>query len=61
VTEQLVSIRQKNTKVQLHLPPQRLNRFVNGFVEHVQGACRYLNDPKIMQNEVVLIEETQDI
>ena len=46
----------KNTKIKVHLPPQRLNRFVNGFVERVRGVCRYLNVPKSMQNEVLLIE-----
>ena len=46
----------KNTKIKVHLPPQWLNRFVNGFVEHVRGVCMYLNKPKSMQNEVLLIE-----
>ena len=34
----------------MHLPPQQPNRFVNGFVEHFQGALGYPNEPKNMQN-----------
>ena len=34
----------------MHLPPQQPNRFVNGFVEHFQGALGYPNKPKNMQN-----------
>ena len=36
--------------------PQWFNCFVNGFVERVRGVCRYLNEPKSIQNKVVLIE-----
>ena len=46
----------KNTKIKVHLPPQRLNHFVNSFVKRVRGVCRYINKPKSMQNKVLLIE-----
>ena len=32
------------------LPRQQPNRFVNGFVEHLQGVLGYPNEPKNMQN-----------
>ena len=38
VTEQMVSIRQKKHEIQVDLPSQRLNRFVNGFVERLHGV-----------------------
>ena len=36
--------------MQIHLPPQRLNRSVNGFVEHLHGVWRYPNESKIIEN-----------
>jgi len=38
-------------KIKINLPPQEVNRFVNGFVERVQVVCRYLNKPPMMPNE----------
>ena len=32
------------------LPRQQPSRFVNGFVEHLQGVLRDPNEPKNMQN-----------
>ena len=57
----------KNTKTQIDLPPQHLNRFVNGFVECVRGVCRYPNEPTMTPNEpqkgsekLVSISESQN-
>ena len=40
----------KKHKIQVHIPLQSLNRFVNSFVEHLQGVWRYPNESKITQN-----------
>ena len=44
-TEKGVSIRVKNEH-NWDLPPQQPNRFVNGSVEHLQGALGYPNEPR---------------
>ena len=49
----------KKHEIKVHLPPQQLNYFVNGFAECVQGVRRYLNEPKSIQNGLVLIENYQ--
>ena len=60
MTEKMVSIRySKKHEIKVHLPPQRLNHCVNGFVECIRGVCRYLNEPKSIQNGLVLIENYQ--
>jgi hypothetical protein len=41
----------KGMKMYMDIPLEGINRFVNGFVERVQGACRYPNEPTPMQNE----------
>ena len=46
----------KKTNIKVHLAPQPLNRFVNGFVERVWGVFRYLNEFKKIQNEMELME-----
>jgi hypothetical protein len=38
-------------KMYMDIPLEGANHFVNGFVEHRQRACRYLNEPTLMQNE----------
>jgi len=43
--------RGKKSKIKINLPAQGLNRFANGFVEHVQVVCRYPNEPTMMPNE----------
>ena len=54
-----MSIQQKKHEIKVHLPPQRPNHFVNGFADCVRGVRRYLNEPKSMQNKLVLIENYQ--
>jgi hypothetical protein len=41
----------KGMKMYMDIPLEGVNRFVNGFVERIQGACRYPNEPTPMQNE----------
>ena len=41
----------KMMKMEIDIPLQGVNRFINGFVEHFQGVCRYPNEHTTMQNE----------
>ena len=41
---------EKKHELQVYLPSQQLNRFVNGFVERLHGVWRYQNESNIMQN-----------
>jgi hypothetical protein len=41
----------KKAKIEIHISLQRVNRFMNGFVERFHGVNWYPNEPNIMQNE----------
>jgi len=41
----------KKSKIGLDIPLQEHNCFVNGFLERLQEARAYQNEPRIMRNE----------
>ena len=46
----------KKTEHKINSPPRELNRFMNGFLQHVQGVSRYLTEQKIIEISLILRE-----
>jgi hypothetical protein len=41
----------RKSKIELDIPLQEHNRFVNGLLERLRGVCRCPNESRITQNE----------
>ena len=44
------------TEHKINSPRRELNHFMNGFLQHVQGVCRYLTAQKIIEIGLILRE-----
>ena len=55
---QLKACQHQSKKIEhkINSPPQNLNHFMNGFLQHVQGVCRYLTEQKIIEIGLILRE-----